>query len=77
MIARSVSAGHIDQAKAVARQSAWISAIAGILFGLVTLFFAEPLLRLMGAEANVIQQGVVYFRIVAVPSVFLASRHLD
>ncbi|MGN7765093.1 MATE family efflux transporter [Paenibacillus sp. 22594] len=72
LIARSVGAGQVDQAKAIARQSTWISVIAGIIFGLATLFFAEPLLRIMGAEPSVIKQGVVYFQIVAIPSVFLA-----
>jgi putative MATE family efflux protein len=72
MIARSVGAGRLDQAKEIARQSTWITAIVGVLFGLITLFFAEPLLRLMGAEPRVLAHGVVYFRIVAVPSIFLA-----
>jgi putative MATE family efflux protein len=72
LIARSVGAGEIDKAKAIARQSTWISAIFGLAFGIVTLFFAEPLLRLMGAEPRVLADGVIYFRIVAVPSVFLS-----
>lgn len=50
----------------------WITILAGILFGIVTLFFAEPLLRLMGADQDVIAKGVIYFKIVAIPSVFLA-----
>jgi putative MATE family efflux protein len=72
LIAHSVGAGEIDKAKAIAWQSTWISAIFGLAFGLVTLFFAEPLLRLMGAEPRVLADGVIYFRIVAVPSVFLS-----
>jgi putative MATE family efflux protein len=72
LIARSVGAGEIDKAKAIARQSTLISAILGLAFGVVTLFFAEPLLRLMGAEPSVLANGVVYFRIVAIPSIFLS-----
>jgi Na+-driven multidrug efflux pump len=72
LIARSVGAGELEKAKAIARQSTWISAILGLVFGIITLFFAEPLLRLMGAEPRVLADGVIYFRIVAVPSVFLS-----
>ena len=72
MISRSIGADRIDDAKAIARQATWIAIFVGILFGIVTLFFAEPLLRLMGADQDVIAKGVIYFKIVAIPSVFLA-----
>ncbi|MFD1776150.1 MATE family efflux transporter [Paenibacillus rhizophilus] len=72
LIARSVGAGEIHKAKAIARQSTWISALLGLAFGIITLFFAEPLLRLMGAEPHVLADSVVYFRIVAVPSIFIS-----
>ncbi|WP_019911579.1 MATE family efflux transporter [Paenibacillus sp. HW567] len=72
LIARSVGAGEMDKAKAIARQSSYISAILGLIFGIVTFFFAEPLLRLMGAEPHVLADSVVYFRIVAVPSIFIS-----
>lgn len=72
MIARSVGAGQMEQAKAIARQSTWISASVGIVFGLITLLFAAPLIRIMGADPAVINDGVIYFRIVAGPSIFLA-----
>lgn len=49
-----------------------ITALLGFLFGIVTFFFAEPLLLLMGAEPAVIADGAVYFRIVGVPSVFIS-----
>lgn len=72
LIAKSVGAGDIEKAKAIARQSTWISTLLGIVFGIITLLFAEPLLRLIGAEPNVLADGVVYFRIVAVPSIFIS-----
>ncbi|MEQ4481551.1 MATE family efflux transporter [Cohnella silvisoli] len=72
LIAISVGAGDLDKAKAIAKLSTWISGTLGILFGVVTFFFAEPLLRLMGAEPKVLADGVVYFRIVAVPSIFIS-----
>jgi putative MATE family efflux protein len=72
LIARNIGAGDMDKAKSIARQSTFISAIIGLLFGLITMLFSEPLLRLMGAESNVLADGVTYFKIVGIPSVFIA-----
>lgn len=72
LIAKSVGAGDWEQARAIARQSAWLSGALGVVFGLATLLFAGPMLRWMGAEPDVLADGVVYFRIVGVPSVLLA-----
>lgn len=72
LIAKNVGAGNLTKARSIARQSILLSAILGILFGLITLIFAEPLLRLMGAEPKVLADGVIYFRIVAVPSIFIS-----
>nr|WP_084463078.1 MATE family efflux transporter [Paenibacillus forsythiae] len=72
MIAKNVGAGDLEQAKAIARQATWAASAAGLFFGVVTFFFAEALLRIMGAEPNVITEGVKYFRIVAVPSILIS-----
>lgn len=72
LIARSIGAGDINKAKVIARQSTYISAAFGLLFGLITLFFSEPLLRLMGAKSDVLADSITYFRIVATPSVFIS-----
>ncbi|WP_374018074.1 MATE family efflux transporter [Paenibacillus thiaminolyticus] len=72
LIAKYVGAGELGKAKAIAHQSTWISILFGLLFGIVTFFFAEPLLLLMGAEPAVIADGAIYFRIVAIPSVFIS-----
>ncbi|WP_040413386.1 MATE family efflux transporter [Desulfosporosinus sp. OT] len=72
LIARAVGAGEFDKARDVARQSTMFSVYIGLIFGMVALIFAEPLLRLMGAEPRVLVDGVKYFRIVAIPSVFIS-----
>ncbi len=72
LIARFMGAGEVAKAKAIARQSTWIAVAIGLVFGLITFFFAEPLLRYMGTEPDVLAAGVVYFQIVAIPSVFLS-----
>lgn len=52
LIARSIGAGDMDKAKSIARQSTILSGIFGLLFGLISLFFSEQLMQLMGAEAK-------------------------
>lgn len=72
LIARSVGASDLEKAKAIARESTWISAMLGIAFSIVTFFFAEPLLQIMGADPKVLADGIIYFRIVAIQFVFLS-----
>lgn len=72
LIAKNVGAGDLERAKSVAKQSTLMASIAGLLFGVITLFFAEPLLRVMGAEPRVLDVAVDYFQIVAVPSIFIS-----
>jgi len=72
LISRSMGAGDIAKAKAVAKQSTIIAIIVGLLFGLITLFFSEFLLSLMGAKSRVLSEGAVYLRIVGTPSVFIS-----
>ncbi|MCO7126997.1 MATE family efflux transporter [Sporolactobacillus shoreicorticis] len=68
IIAKHIGAGDADRAREAARQSTWITLVAGLLFGAITLCFAEPLLRMMGASGEVLSQGVLYFRIVGTPA---------
>lgn len=72
LIARSIGAGDLTKAKSIARQSTIISAVFGLFLGLITFFFSGPLLRLMGAESNVLADSITYFRIVAIPSIFIS-----
>ena len=72
LIAKSIGAGDVEMAKTASRQATILSALAGILFGMISYFFAEPLLQLMGAEPKVLKEGALYFRIVGVPSIFIS-----
>ncbi|WP_108587054.1 MATE family efflux transporter [Paenisporosarcina sp. OV554] len=72
LIARSIGAGDVDKAKAIAKQSTILAIIVGIIFGIITLFFSDSLLRFMGAESKVVALGATYLRIVGIPSVFIA-----
>ena len=71
-IANFRGAGFEEKARHISQQSIVLSVVFGILTGIVTLIFAEPLLRLMGIEDEVLQQGSLYFRIVGIPSIFMS-----
>jgi putative MATE family efflux protein len=71
-ITRSIGAGRREEAAAYARQAVLLSVGIGAAFGVAALLFAEPILRVMGAEPRVLADAVTYFRIVAVPAVFMA-----
>ncbi|GAF11591.1 Na+-driven multidrug efflux pump [Bacillus sp. JCM 19046] len=66
--------GEQDEKRAskIAQQGIILAALVGSLTGVVTLLFAEPLLRLLGVEGRVLELGALYFRIVAVPSILMA-----
>ncbi|GAY76006.1 multi antimicrobial extrusion protein (Na(+)/drug antiporter), MATE family of MDR efflux pumps [Sporolactobacillus inulinus] len=76
LIAKHIGAGDLITAQEAARRSTWIAMITGFIFGVLTLVFAEPLLRLMGADGEVLRQGALYFRIVGTPS-FIISLMLN
>ena len=56
----------------ISQQSIVLAVLFGILTGLVTIFFAEPFLKLLGIEADVLKAGTLYFRIVGIPSIFMS-----
>ncbi len=71
-ITQSIGAGKPEAAASYARQAVMLSSGLGTFFGIVVLLFAEPILRVMGAEPQVLGEAVVYFRIVGGASLFMA-----
>ncbi|TFB22135.1 MATE family efflux transporter [Filobacillus milosensis] len=71
-VANYVGAKEYTKASRIAQQAIILAAIVGVAFGIITLFFASPLLQLMGVEESVLEQGTLYFRIVAIPSVLIS-----
>lgn len=72
LIAQSIGAGDKEKARVIAGQSVWLASGAGAAAGLITLFFAEPLLCLMGVEPEVLSAGTTYFQITGIPAIFIA-----
>ncbi|MFC2072201.1 MATE family efflux transporter [Chloroflexota bacterium] len=74
MVARFVGTGDTEGANHAAQQAIAISAVFATLLAVIGIFFAEPLLILMGLEADVVAQGAAYLRIMFVGSVAMSLR---
>ena len=71
-IANFLGANQPEKARHISQQSIILAIIFGILTGVATWLFAEPLLRLMGIEEEVLELGSLYFRIVGIPSIIMS-----
>ncbi len=60
MVSRRIGEKKPDAAAIVAGQTLWIGLVLSLITGSVGLFFAEDILRFMGASAEVIEQGSSY-----------------
>jgi len=74
MIARFVGAGDAEGANHVAGQAFVLSAGVTVVLVSIGIFFAEPILNLMGVAADVVAEGVPYMRIMFVGSMFMIFR---
>lgn len=72
MVARSVGAGDIRGANHVSQQAFVVGAGYSIAMAAIGIFLAEPILALLGLEADVIAQGAVYMRIQLVGMITMA-----
>jgi putative MATE family efflux protein len=74
LVARFVGAGDAGEANHVAQQAFVISAIFSIVMAAIGIFLAEPILMVLGVEADVVAEGAAYMRIMFVGSVALSFR---
>jgi len=68
MVARFIGAGDAEGANHVASQAFVISAVYAIVIATIGILFAEPILTLMGLDADVVVEGAAYMRIIFVGS---------
>lgn len=71
IIARSIGDKQVDKARDVLKQSIILALGIGVIVGIMSMLFAEPLLIFLGAESEVLEYAMPYFMVVAVPCVFL------
>jgi putative MATE family efflux protein len=77
MVSRFVGAGDVDSANHVAQQGFVISAVFSALLAAAGMLLAEPLLTVMGVEADVVAEGAAYMRIMLVGSAAMSFRMLS
>ena len=72
MLARFVGAEDLEGANHIAQQAFVISALFAIVMAVIGISLAEPILRLLGVEPDVVRAGTAYMRIMFVGSVFMS-----
>jgi putative MATE family efflux protein len=63
LIARFIGAGDSERANAAAKQAFVVSAVLSVIMAAIGIFFAEPILKAFGVEAEVVAEGAPYLRI--------------
>ena len=76
MVARFVGAGDNQSANHVSQQALVMSVTASILLAAIGIFFARPIMILMGVRPDVVAQGVPYLRIQFVGMVTMSFRNM-
>lgn len=66
LVARLIGARQVDRASAAAKQTLAVASVLGVILSIIAVVFAEPILKIMGAEPDVMQNGVGYFKVVGV-----------
>lgn len=74
MVARFIGAGDKDGANNVAQQAFVISGGYVVIMASIGIFFAEPILILLGLEPDVVAEGAAYMRVMFVGSVAMSFR---
>ncbi len=63
MVARAVGAGNHEEANRIAQQALAVSLGYSLVMAMIGIFFARPIMMLMGVGEDVVDQGVPYLRI--------------
>lgn len=71
IIARKIGDQNQEEAENALKQSVILGSLIGLGVGIVSICFAEPLLRLLGAAPEVMNYAKPYFMVVAVPCIVL------
>ena len=77
MIARFVGAGDEQGANHVAQQAFVVSAAFSTVMAAIGIFLAEPILVMLGVEADVVAEGTAYMRIMFVGSIAMSFRMMS
>lgn len=70
LVARLIGARQPERASAAAKQTLAVALVLGILLAMVAVLFAAPILKIMGAGPDVMENGVGYFKVVGAGILF-------
>ncbi|MDO9333230.1 MAG: MATE family efflux transporter, partial [Dehalococcoidales bacterium] len=76
LVARSIGADDIQEANNVAIQSIVVSGIIAGVIAMAGFFMATPMLSLMGLEAEVVDEGAAYLRMVFISAIPMMLRFM-
>ncbi len=76
MVSRFIGAGDEPGANHVSQQALVIAVATSIVLAAIGIFFAEPLLRVLGVDDDVVSQGAPYLRIQLVGIVAMSLRFM-
>lgn len=76
LVARSIGADDIQEANNVAIQSIVVSGIIAGVIAMAGFFLATPMLSLMGLEAEVVDEGAAYLRMVFISAIPMMLRFM-
>lgn len=71
LISRRLGAGRLEEASLVACHGYRLSFFNWILFAVVGLFFAKPLMHLMTDTPYIVENGAIYMEIITIGSIFV------
>ncbi len=77
MVARFIGAGDAKEANHVAQQALVVSVAYSVTMAAIGIFFAEPIMILMGVGPDVVAQGAPYLRINFVGMVTMSFRRMS
>lgn len=71
-ISRAIGENNGAKVRDITSQAILLSLFVGLVLGAISFFFSESMMSIMGASPDVLQVGIPYFQIVAVPSIVLS-----
>ncbi|MCH4889916.1 MATE family efflux transporter [Acidaminobacter sp. JC074] len=73
LISQYIGSGNEDHAKKVAAQALSFSFISSLILGIIGAIFTPLIVKLLGAEGAVLENGIIYLRLMmfGLPTVFL------
>lgn len=71
VIANAAGAGRVEEAKSYASVSCWAAVLFGIAAAVILLAGTEPILKLLGANSEILVPAGVYMRILALGAPFM------